>query len=67
MYTLSGPGNCVGRSLALHEMRTVLAALVRRFDFQFAPGFQPEAWTAQLKDFYILTRGHLPVVLSKSV
>jgi hypothetical protein len=46
-------------------MRTVLSALVRRFDFQFAPGFQPEDWKAQLNDQYILTRGQLPVVLSK--
>jgi cytochrome P450 len=60
-----GPTNCAGRSLALHEMRTVLATLVQRFDVQFAPGFQPEDWTSQLKDQYILLHGHLPVVLNR--
>jgi hypothetical protein len=49
----------------MHEMRTVLAAFVRRFDVQFAPGFQLEDWTSKLEDQYILTHGHLPVVLSK--
>jgi cytochrome P450 len=60
-----GPGNCVGRSLALHELRTVLAAVVRRFDARFAPGFKAQDWIDQLSDHYILVRGKLDVVLSK--
>lgn len=62
-----GPGNCVGRSLALHEMRAVIAAVLRRFDLRFAPGFQPDDWLNQLTDHYVLVRGKLEVVLSKRV
>jgi hypothetical protein len=46
-------------------MRTVLAAIVRRFNVRFAPGFRPEDWLAQLSDQYILVRGKLEVVLTK--
>jgi cytochrome P450 len=62
-----GPGNCVGRSLALHEIRTALASLVRHFDARFAPGFQPEEWLRQLKDYSGLIKGKLEVVLSTRV
>jgi cytochrome P450 len=65
-YTI-GPGNCVGRLLALQEMRTIIAAFVRRFDVQFAPGFQHDDWTTKLGDQYILVRGPLPVVMNKRV
>jgi hypothetical protein len=59
-----GPTNCVGRALALHEMRTVLAVFVRRFDVRFEPGFQAQDWLDQLHDKGILARGRLDVVLS---
>jgi cytochrome P450 len=61
--TRAGPTNCVGRALAQHEMRTILTALVRRFDMHFAPGFSPADWEAQLRDAYVLVRGKLPVVV----
>jgi cytochrome P450 len=59
-----GPGNCVGRALAMHEMRAVLAMLVRRFDMHLAPGFNPGEWEDELVDGYILGRGPLPVVMN---
>jgi cytochrome P450 len=62
-----GPGNCIGRPLALHEMRAVLAAVLHRFDLRFAPGFRPEDWLDKLRDNYILVRSRLEVVLSKRV
>jgi cytochrome P450 len=63
----SGAANCVGRALALHEIRVVVAALVRRYDIRFAPGFQPSDWTDHLTDQFALVRTKLPVVLSKRV
>lgn len=64
-YLLSGPGNCVGRSLALSEMRTVLSSLIRRFDIHFAPGYAPEDWERTLRDQYILMRGKLLAVVTE--
>jgi cytochrome P450 len=59
----SGPANCVGRALALHEMRAALSTFVRRFDFQFAPGYRAEDWTEHLTDKFVLHFGKLQVVL----
>jgi cytochrome P450 len=41
---LTGWGACIGRVSALRTMRSVLAALLRRFDLRFAPGFDVGAW-----------------------
>jgi cytochrome P450 len=59
-----GPGNCIGRALAMNEMRAVLAVLVRRFDMRLAPGFELGNWERDLFDGYLLGRGALPVVMS---
>ncbi|EPS45426.1 hypothetical protein H072_604 [Dactylellina haptotyla CBS 200.50] len=39
---------CIGMDLAMVEMKTILARLVRRYEMQFAEGFQDEfmEWTA---------------------
>jgi cytochrome P450 len=59
-----GPGACVGRSLALHEARAVLRALVRRFDLTFAPGFDVSGYEGRLRDKYALVRTELMVVVT---
>jgi cytochrome P450 len=58
-----GPEMCVGRQLALHELRVLLSTIVRRFDISFAPGFASEDWTRSLYDHYILFGGSLWLVL----
>jgi cytochrome P450 len=59
-----GPTNCVGRALAMNEMRAVLGGIVRRFNVRLADGFDPSTWEAQLKDRFVLARGPLPVVMT---
>jgi hypothetical protein len=51
----------------LHEMRAVLAMLVRGFDVRLAPGFVPEQWTNGLRDAFALVRGELDVVLTERI
>jgi cytochrome P450 len=63
MISTLGPANCVGRALALHELRTVISALVRRFDLEFAPDFKAEDWANQLVDKFVMLNGPLRVVL----
>jgi hypothetical protein len=46
-------------------MRFVVAALVRRYDFTFAPGIEPNEWTDNLGDAFAMTHGKLMVVLNK--
>ncbi|KAF8516666.1 cytochrome P450 [Gautieria morchelliformis] len=60
-----GPTNCIGKNLALVEMRTVTAALVRKFRFEFAPGWDSTHWEKTLCDNYVMTKGSLPVVVSR--
>lgn len=59
-----GPANCVGRPLALNELRYVLAMLIHRFDMTFDDGYNPARWEKGLEDSFVLTKGELPVRLS---
>ncbi|TFK36467.1 cytochrome P450 [Crucibulum laeve] len=56
-----GPANCVGKTLALLELRLVLALLVQRFDMTFDDGYDPAAWEQDLKDIFVLSKGKLPI------
>ncbi|GJJ15315.1 hypothetical protein Clacol_009591 [Clathrus columnatus] len=56
-----GPANCVGRQLALLELRTVICALLKQFTFKFAPDFNPERWEENIRDHFILAKGELLV------
>ena len=58
-----GFANCVGKNLALMEMRMVVAAIVQRFDIEFAEGYDPARWEEDLQDFLAMRVGELPVVL----
>jgi len=57
----SGPSNCVGKPLAMVEMRYVLALLIRRFELSLDDGYDPSRWEKGLLDHYVLTKGSLPV------
>ncbi|THH32439.1 hypothetical protein EUX98_g1780 [Antrodiella citrinella] len=59
-----GPANCVGKSLALKEMRTVLCHLLQQVDIRFAKGFDPTQWDDHLEDCLTLEVGKLPVVIT---
>jgi cytochrome P450 len=59
----AGPNACIGRTLALQELRLALTGLVHRFDFQFTPNFVQDDWLGSLKDHFVLTRGVLPVIV----
>lgn len=58
-----GPMNCAGKSLALLEMRVVISTLVRRFDVEFAEGYDAGRWEEELEDWLVFSKGQLPVVL----
>ena len=60
----AGPQNCVGKGLAMMEMRAVLCALVQRFDMRPAKGFRMESWEENLQDVFVTTRGPLMVNIS---
>jgi cytochrome P450 len=57
----SGHRNCVGKGLAMNEMRVVVSYIVQRFDMKPAPGYDLDQWEKELQDFYVMKKGHLPV------
>jgi len=62
----SGPRNCVGKNLAMNEMRAVVSAVVQRFDMEVAPGYDLDKWEGTLVDWFVLLKsGDLPVILKE--
>ncbi|OJT10335.1 Isotrichodermin C-15 hydroxylase [Trametes pubescens] len=59
-----GPNNCVGRGLALQEMRMLAALLLRRFEMRFADGWDAREYEEGLKDWFVLQKPALRVVLT---
>ncbi|KAJ7266575.1 cytochrome P450 [Mycena rebaudengoi] len=58
-----GPANCVGRNLALLELRMVVAYIVQAFDMRFVDGYDQRRWLHELEDTFVMKKGSLPVML----
>lgn len=59
-----GPANCVGKPLALMQLRMVIGYFVQAFDVSFAEGYDKQRWETELRDYFITHRGSLPVILT---
>jgi cytochrome P450 len=59
--------NCPGKNLGLMELCTVVSYIMQRFDMKVADGYNLNDWEGHLKDYFILSRGGLPVVLTSHV
>lgn len=60
-----GPSNCVGKGMALQELRTLLCHLVQRLDFRAPAGHDITQYERDLHDRFVATIGRLPVIFSK--
>ena len=65
-----GPMNCVGKGLAMQEMRAVVVALMQRFHIRAAGGDMEGTldlgkYERGYKDFFVSARPPLPVVLEQ--
>ena len=58
-----GPMNCVGKGLAMQEIRMVVCALVQRFRFRLKEGWDVREYERNYKDYFVSTRPELPVVV----
>jgi len=58
-----GPASCVGKNLALVELRAVTCYIIQRFDFKPKEGFRMESWEEGIKDYFVIKRPALPVVV----
>ena len=57
-----GPANCVGKPLAMLEMRMVLCHTMQRLTLRLADGWDPREWERQIEDRFITKHGALPVI-----
>ena len=58
-----GPASCVGKNLALLELRGLFCSLVQKFDFRPQQGFSLESWEEGVTDIFIMGKPALPVVV----
>ena len=56
-----GPANCVGKNLAMLEMRMVTCLIMQKLEFKFMEGWNPEEFTQKLCDYLVFVRDKLPV------
>ncbi|KAJ6588130.1 cytochrome P450 [Mycena capillaripes] len=60
----TGPANCVGKNLANLEIRMVVAYVMQAYEMRFADGYDKHRWEADLKDYFVLQKGSLPIILT---
>jgi cytochrome P450 len=58
-----GPANCVGKNLALLELRVVTCFIVQKLEFKAKDGFRMESWEEGVEDFSVAKKPPLPVVV----
>ncbi|KAI0367398.1 high nitrogen upregulated cytochrome P450 monooxygenase 2 [Pilatotrama ljubarskyi] len=58
-----GPMNCVGKALAMQEMRVVLCALLQKYELTLREEWDPRSYSEGYKDYLVTTRPPVPVVL----
>lgn len=60
-----GPADCIGKRLAMQELRMVAFAVLQQFDLQFAAGYDPTSWEADICDYMVIRKPELRVVLQR--
>ncbi|THH23115.1 hypothetical protein EUX98_g8060 [Antrodiella citrinella] len=60
-----GTANCVGKNLAMLEMRMLLCCCIQQLDLALAGDLvgDPGRWERELKDYFIVEKGRLPVTV----
>lgn len=59
-----GPANCVGKNMALLEMRIVICHLMQRLDLRLADKWDPAEWEQNITERFTTMIGGLPVVVT---
>jgi cytochrome P450 len=63
--TTQGPYSCIGKQLALMELRIVTARIVTQFDISFAPGENGRDLFEKTKDVFTLEVAPLRMVFTR--
>ncbi|KAL4246829.1 Cytochrome P450 superfamily protein [Abortiporus biennis] len=57
-----GPANCVGKPLAIMEMRMIIAYLMQKVEMSFDESWDPSEYAGNLREEQVLLRGSLKVL-----
>ncbi|KAI0772263.1 cytochrome P450 [Irpex lacteus] len=60
-----GPANCVGKNLAMQEMRTVLCHVTQTLHLELPVGWNPVEFEEQFVDYFAAETGKLPVIIQR--
>lgn len=60
-----GPMGCIGKNLAMMELRLLTAQLVTTFDVSFAPGEDGSRLLEKTMDHFTLGMGQLDLIMKK--
>lgn len=60
----TGPSACVGKTLAWMEMRMLVCLMMQKYEMQFEEGYRLSQWEDDMKDYHVMVRGRLPIVLT---
>lgn len=58
-----GPTSCVGKNMALLELRAVTCYIVQKFKFTAKKGRGLDSWEEDIKDFFVVKKPPLAVVV----
>ncbi len=61
----TGQYYCIGKNLAMTELRSVIAMLVSKYDVAFAPGEDGTNAVRDMKDHFTATPGKLELVFKE--
>lgn len=64
MLTTPGPFNCIGRPLALINLRDTVAQLIMEFDVEFAPGEDGSRFLGGAKDNFVFYAGDVDLLFT---
>ena len=65
MHPNTGPFSCIGRPLALQNLRSTIAKLVCAFDITFPPGEDGSGFESGIKDRWIIWVPKLELVFTE--
>ncbi|OBZ79546.1 hypothetical protein A0H81_01401 [Grifola frondosa] len=60
-----GPANCVGKNLALQEMRMVVCLVMQKLEMRLPEGYNPKDFEEGLQDFFVVKKPRLPALIKR--
>ena len=60
-----GPANCVGKGLAMQQLRMVLCLLIQKLHMRLDDSWDPRVYDEQILEWLVMIKPYLPVVVER--